>query len=62
MASTGTPGTSLAAALTDFEEGSAMSDILAGHFGSVGFEIPHYPMARAAGCPLAPARTNGIAA
>lgn|GEM_PF-4465283 len=39
-----------------------MSDILAGHFGSVGFEIPHYPMARAAGCPLAPARTNGIAA
>jgi cytochrome P450 len=32
-----------------------MSDTLTGHPGDVASNIPDYPMARAAGCPLAPA-------
>ena len=32
-----------------------MSDTVAGPIGRVGSDIPEYPMARAAGCPLAPA-------
>src|ERR1700744_5151921 len=32
-----------------------MSDTLTGHPGDVASSIPDYPMARAAGCPLAPA-------
>jgi hypothetical protein len=32
-----------------------MSDTLAGHPGDIASNIPDYPMARAGGCPLAPA-------
>jgi cytochrome P450 len=36
-------------------EKEPMSDTLTGHAGDVASNIPDYPMARAAGCPLAPA-------